>query len=79
MIWGAIALLMIVFGATLMKDAPKQEVKTSNGVVEKDYTLAESMRKTAVLDVSGNVPDRLHERPVRDWGSERYRPKSGTP
>ena len=44
-IWGAIALLMIVFGATLMKDAPTQEVKTSNGVVEKDYTLAESMRK----------------------------------
>ncbi|MDI0506440.1 MFS transporter [Escherichia coli] len=44
-IWGAIALLMIVFGATLMKDAPKQEVKTSNSVVEKDYTLAESMRK----------------------------------
>lgn len=44
-IWGAIALLMIVFGATLMKDATKQEVKTSNGVVEKDYTLAESMRK----------------------------------
>ena len=44
-IWGAIALLMIVFGATLMKDAPKQEVKTSTGVVEKDYTLAESMRK----------------------------------
>ncbi|MCS6603135.1 MFS transporter [Escherichia coli] len=43
-IWGAIALVMIVFGATLMKDAPKQE-KTSNGVVEKDYTLAESMRK----------------------------------
>ena len=44
-IWGAIALLMIVFGATLMKDASKQEVKTSNGVVERDYTLAESMRK----------------------------------
>ena len=42
---GAIALLMIDFGATLMKDAPNQEVKTSNGVVEKDYTLAESMRK----------------------------------
>ncbi|HHU4321181.1 TPA: L-lactate MFS transporter [Escherichia coli] len=41
----AIVLVMIVFGATLMKDAPKQEVKTSNGVVEKDYTLAESMRK----------------------------------
>lgn len=44
-IWGAIVLVMIVFGATLMKDVPKQEVKTSNGVVEKDYTLAESMRK----------------------------------
>lgn len=44
-IWGVIALVMIVFGATLMKDAPKQEVKTSNSVVEKDYTLAESMRK----------------------------------
>ena len=44
-IWGAIALVMIVFGATLMKDAPTQEVKTSNGGVEKDYTLAESMRK----------------------------------
>ena len=44
-IWGAIALVMIVFGATLMKDAPKQEVKNSNGIVEKDYTLAESMRK----------------------------------
>ena len=44
-IWGAIALLMIVFGATSMKDAPKHAVKTSNGVVEKDYTLAESMRK----------------------------------
>ncbi|HDK2488949.1 TPA: MFS transporter [Escherichia coli] len=44
-IWGAIVLVMIVFGATLMKDAPKQEVKTSHGVVEKDYTLAESMRK----------------------------------
>ena len=28
-IWGAIVLVMIVFGATLMKDAPKQEVKTA--------------------------------------------------
>ena len=44
-IWGAIALVMIVFGATLMKDAPKQEVKTHKGVVENDFTLAESMRK----------------------------------
>ena len=45
MIWGAIVLVMIVFGSTLMKDAPNQEVKTKNGVVENDYTLAQSMRK----------------------------------
>jgi OFA family oxalate/formate antiporter-like MFS transporter len=44
-IWGAIVLVMIVFGATLMKDAPQQEVKTTNGVVENDFTLAQSMRK----------------------------------
>ena len=36
---------LIVFGSTLMKDAPNQEVKTKNGVVENDYTLAQSMRK----------------------------------
>ena len=45
MIWGAIVLVMIVFGSTLMKDAPNHEVKTKNGVVENDYTLAQSMRK----------------------------------
>lgn len=45
MIWGAIVLVMIVFGSTLMKDAPNQEVKAKNGVVENDYTLAQSMRK----------------------------------
>ena len=44
-IWGAIVLVMIVFGSTLMKDAPNHEVKTQNGVVENDYTLAQSMRK----------------------------------
>jgi Oxalate/Formate Antiporter len=44
-IWGAIVLVMIVFGATLMKDAPLQEVKTANGAVENDFTLAQSMRK----------------------------------
>jgi MFS transporter, OFA family, oxalate/formate antiporter len=44
-IWGAIVLVMIVFGATMMKDAPQQEVKTHNGVVENDFTLAQSMRK----------------------------------
>ncbi|MGS6323883.1 MFS transporter, partial [Enterobacter hormaechei] len=45
MIWGVIVLVMILFGATLMKDAPQQEVKTVNGVVENDFTLAQSMRK----------------------------------
>lgn len=38
MIWGVIVLVMILFGATLMKDAPQQEVKTVNGVVENDFT-----------------------------------------
>ncbi len=45
MIWGALAMVMILFGASLMKDAPVHEVQTVNGVTEKDYTLAESMRK----------------------------------
>ena len=45
MIWGAIVLVMIVFGSMLMKDAPNQEVKAKNGVVENDYSLAQSMRK----------------------------------
>lgn len=37
---------MIVFGATLMKDAPNHPAATAaNGVVENDFTLAESMRK----------------------------------
>ena len=44
-IWGAIVLVMIVFGAMLMKDAPRQEVKTVNGVTANDFTLAQSMRK----------------------------------
>ncbi|MRS16436.1 oxalate/formate antiport family MFS transporter [Enterobacteriaceae bacterium RIT691] len=44
-IWGAIVLVMIVFGATMMKDAPKQEVKTASGAVESDFSLAESMRQ----------------------------------
>ena len=42
---GAIVPVMILFGATLMKDAPQQEVKSVNGVVENDFTLAQSMRK----------------------------------
>ncbi|TNL12796.1 oxalate/formate antiport family MFS transporter [Kosakonia cowanii] len=45
MIWGAITLVMIVFGAMLMTDAPLQKVSTVNGVVENDFTLAQSMRK----------------------------------
>ncbi|MRT13912.1 L-lactate MFS transporter [Buttiauxella massiliensis] len=45
MIWGGLAMVMILLGSLLMKDAPLQEVKTANGVAEKDYTLAESMRK----------------------------------
>lgn len=44
-IWGAIVLVMILFGATLMTDAPKYTVSANNGVVENDFTLAESMRK----------------------------------
>ena len=45
MIWGAIVLVMIVFGSMLMTDAPNQKVTTTNGVVANDFTLAESMRK----------------------------------
>ncbi len=44
-IWGAIVLVMIVFGATLMKDAPKQEVKTSKWCGGEGLHRAESMRK----------------------------------
>ena len=36
---------MIIFGATLMKDAPNHTAASRNGVVENDFTLAESMRK----------------------------------
>ncbi len=36
---------MILFGATLMKDAHRSRVKTVNGVVENDFTWLESMRK----------------------------------
>jgi OFA family oxalate/formate antiporter-like MFS transporter len=38
-------LVMIVFGATLMTDAPNHTATANNGVVENDFTLAESMRK----------------------------------
>lgn len=79
-IWGAIVLVMIVFGATLMKDAPNHPAATAaNGVVENDFTLAESMRKPQLLDAGGDVPDGLHERSVRNWRSERYCPGNGPP
>ena len=45
MIWGAMVLVMIVSGAMLMKDAPQQKAVMVNGVVENDFTLAQSMRK----------------------------------
>ncbi|WP_313053304.1 L-lactate MFS transporter [Atlantibacter hermannii] len=45
MIWGAIALLMVVSGAMLMTDALNQPVQSVNGVTNNDFTLAESMRK----------------------------------
>jgi len=45
MIWGAIALLMVVSGVMLMTDAPNQPVQSANGVTNNDFTLAESMRK----------------------------------
>ncbi len=38
-------LVMIVFGATMMTDAPLQKTASVNGVVEHDFTLAQSMRK----------------------------------
>lgn len=44
-IWGAIVLVMIIFGGMLMTDAPNYTVSAHNGVVENDFTLAESMRK----------------------------------
>ena len=44
-IWGALALVMIVFGAMMMKDAPMQPATNASGQTAQDFTLAESMRK----------------------------------
>lgn len=41
-LWGGIAVIMVVAGALMMKDAPRQEVRQRAGV--RDYALAESMR-----------------------------------
>ncbi|MGL4682124.1 L-lactate MFS transporter [Hafnia alvei] len=48
MIWGGLAMVMVMAGAMLMKDAPKQEVAASNAQGEstaQDYTLAEAVRQ----------------------------------
>lgn len=44
-IWGALAMTMIVTGALLMKDAPRQQAAQQNGAtVARDFTLAQSVR-----------------------------------
>ncbi|WNN43208.1 MULTISPECIES: L-lactate MFS transporter [Winslowiella] len=45
-IWGGMAMVMIITGALLMKDAPKQQpnTTTSSGESVRDFSLAESMR-----------------------------------
>ena len=45
-IWGLLAMAMIIVGGLMMKDAPKQEVKTVNNHREqpRDFSLAEAMR-----------------------------------
>lgn len=48
MIWGGLAMVMVMAGAILMKDAPKQEAAASNAQGEstaQDYTLAEAVRQ----------------------------------
>ncbi len=45
MIWGVMALVMVLVGSCLMSDAPRQSVTAASGGVEQDFTLAESMRK----------------------------------
>ncbi|KOC89492.1 L-lactate MFS transporter [Winslowiella iniecta] len=44
-IWGGMAMVMVIAGALLMKDAPKQQPNTSrSGENVRDFSLAESMR-----------------------------------
>ncbi len=62
---GRDVLVMIVFGATLMKDAPKQEGKPAM-VWWRRTTPWQSRCVNAVLDVSGYVPDCVHEWSVCD-------------
>lgn len=44
MIWGGMAMSMIIVGALLMKDAPAQQPSGSRSAEKRDYSLAESMR-----------------------------------
>ncbi|PRD15060.1 L-lactate MFS transporter [Pantoea coffeiphila] len=46
MIWGGLAMSMIVLGSLMMKDAPLQKASTSSSSAQpaRDFTLAESMR-----------------------------------
>ncbi|MBP2156945.1 L-lactate MFS transporter [Erwinia rhapontici] len=44
MIWGGLAMSMIIVGALLMKDAPAQQPSGSKSTEKRDYSLAESMR-----------------------------------
>jgi MFS transporter, OFA family, oxalate/formate antiporter len=43
--WGAIAMCMIIVGAYLMSDAPRQENAVSRASSTRDFTLAEAMRQ----------------------------------
>ena len=44
MIWGGLAMSMIIVGALLMKDAPAQQPSGRKSTEKRDYSLAESMR-----------------------------------
>ncbi|WP_337023330.1 MULTISPECIES: L-lactate MFS transporter [unclassified Pantoea] len=44
MIWGVLAMSMIIVGALMMRDAPIQQSSGNAKVLEKDYTLAQSVR-----------------------------------
>ncbi len=45
LIWGGLAMTMIIFGALLMTDAPVQQTSSAQGVAgARDFSLAESMR-----------------------------------
>ncbi|EJL89301.1 MFS transporter [Pantoea sp. GM01] len=44
MIWGVLAMSMIILGALLMRDAPMQKSSGNSQLETKDYTLAQSVR-----------------------------------